>query len=561
MASSLSETCNASKHHYDTCFNHWLKSYLVTIAPPLSHPSDTPAGVREREQRQKVLDEHKDRLDRDCGKLYAEYQTCLKSAIQGVEGLPELLAGARREEPLDGWGGIKVTTLPDSTLASSTLSSASTSATADPRHSVTSQVLSLLNSTLPYLERGSDKVHHSLATAVEYLQESDNVLVHKGIEWLSHPRVQACYASLVDFVLTHLSAFISVFALVVHLSISHVSHRRQLRATQRRIRSNELQRRADMTDYGLGQFARNAWQGISGGGGRDDEQQEKRRKDDHGFVEVQWGREKIRVPLPPPSSPLSTLKSALYTITGVPPDHQKLIYSGAVLKDDLAPLTSFGLADGPIEPSGTNDDDDQDDEGRTKTKSFWDSWSLTGKSAAGGGRGRKVKKLVMLGSADVSARVDDRLATRKDLQDLNNANASAAGGGASVEEKKVESEQEISNKIRQISTEKLRELEPQVAQVESWIAQQRDEQGGGADARAGEHGGGGGGSGTGAPPPRILLYLSEVLLQGLLKLDGIEIPSTYADARKERKEAVKQVQDVLDRVDRAKDEWKKGGLS
>lgn len=36
-----------------------------------------------------------------------------QSAIKTKEGLPEMLEQARREEPLDGWGGIKVATEAD----------------------------------------------------------------------------------------------------------------------------------------------------------------------------------------------------------------------------------------------------------------------------------------------------------------------------------------------------------------------------------------------------------------------------------------------------------------
>ena len=153
----------------------------------------------------------------------------------------------------------------------------------------------------------------------------------------------------------------------------------------------------------------------------------------------------------------------------------------------------------------------------------------------------------MLGSKDVSAVVDDRLSSRKDLQELNKQ---ATNGTVVQEEKKVESQESIQKKIKQISTEKLAELEPQVTQVEGWITQKKSE-----PPVEGEE------KKSAGPPPRILLYLSEILLQGLLKLDSIEIPSGYEDARKERKEAVRQVQDVLDRVDRAKEDWKKSGLS
>lgn len=44
--------------------------------------------------------------------------------------------------------------------------------------------------------------------------------------------------------------------------------------------------------------------------------------------------------------------------------------------------------------------------------------------------------------------------------------------------------------------------------------------------------------------------LSEMLLQGLLALDSIEVPSHFAAARLERKQGVKTVQARLDGVDR-----------
>lgn len=54
-----------------------------------------------------------------------------------------------------------------------------------------------------------------------------------------------------------------------------------------------------------------------------------------------------------------------------------------------------------------------------------------------------------------------------------------------------------------------------------------------------------------------LLILSEGLLQAMLKLDGIDIPSSeWTEARKCRKESIKMVQSYLDRVDNMRDEWK-----
>jgi hypothetical protein len=44
--------------------------------------------------------------------------------------------------------------------------------------------------------------------------------------------------------------------------------------------------------------------------------------------------------------------------------------------------------------------------------------------------------------------------------------------------------------------------------------------------------------------------LGELLLQALLRLDAIHIDSTWAEARRERKGAVRAVQGVLDRLDK-----------
>ncbi|KAL8292155.1 hypothetical protein RQP46_001621 [Phenoliferia psychrophenolica] len=108
MSSSLSPACNASKTSYDTCFNHWFKSYLLLVSPPHSAPSTTSVGAQERDERTRAIAEKKDEYERECGGRYREYQECLKGAIKGKDGLAELLESARKEEPLTGWGAIKV---------------------------------------------------------------------------------------------------------------------------------------------------------------------------------------------------------------------------------------------------------------------------------------------------------------------------------------------------------------------------------------------------------------------------------------------------------------------
>ena len=57
-----------------------------------------------------------------------------------------------------------------------------------------------------------------------------------------------------------------------------------------------------------------------------------------------------------------------------------------------------------------------------------------------------------------------------------------------------------------------------------------------------------------SPPadPREYGFVSEALMKELLSLDAIEVRPDYTQARQARKEAVKQLQGALDRVDGAK---------
>ncbi|KAL5528585.1 hypothetical protein ACEPAF_7721 [Sanghuangporus sanghuang] len=63
-------------------------------------------------------------------------------------------------------------------------------------------------------------------------------------------------------------------------------------------------------------------------------------------LSVRWGREKLRVPLPAPDTNLGTLRAVLAEQTGLPPSSFKLIHAGAVMKDDNAPLSAYGLRSG-----------------------------------------------------------------------------------------------------------------------------------------------------------------------------------------------------------------------
>lgn len=77
-------------------------------------------------------------------------------------------------------------------------------------------------------------------------------------------------------------------------------------------------------------------------------------------INVKWGRERLvspftpltclaltalihslQIPLPPPDTKLSVFRQSLSEHTRLPPNAFKLIYAGAVMKDDNAPRESF----------------------------------------------------------------------------------------------------------------------------------------------------------------------------------------------------------------------------
>jgi hypothetical protein len=60
-------------------------------------------------------------------------------------------------------------------------------------------------------------------------------------------------------------------------------------------------------------------------------------------INVKWGRERLQIPLPPPDTKLSVFRQSLSEHTRLPPNAFKLIYAGAVMKDDNAPREFFFL--------------------------------------------------------------------------------------------------------------------------------------------------------------------------------------------------------------------------
>ncbi|OCF36489.1 hypothetical protein I316_01738 [Kwoniella heveanensis BCC8398] len=215
-------------------------------------------------------------------------------------------------------------------------------------------------------------------------------------------------------------------------------------------------------------------------------------------VQVKWGRERFNIPIPQPSlTPLSTLLATLSSQTSLPVDSLKLIYKGAVLKDPSLTITSYGLKEG--------------------------------------------SQLVLVGKGG-----DVPIAPPP----AGGASAVAGGAGAGVAKKKQKQPDTTSEPVlvEWIANLVQSLLNPLLPSIVTFISQTHPK----ATNRPAH-----------IPPFEVLqkehARLSEMLLKALLELDGVDIPSGWADARKERKEGVKRIQGELNRVDEAWGERKRIG--
>ncbi|KAH8108039.1 hypothetical protein BXZ70DRAFT_913858 [Cristinia sonorae] len=58
---------------------------------------------------------------------------------------------------------------------------------------------------------------------------------------------------------------------------------------------------------------------------------------------VKWGRDRLYFPLPPPDAKLAVIRRELAEYTQLPYSSFKLVHAGAVMKDDNAPISSYGI--------------------------------------------------------------------------------------------------------------------------------------------------------------------------------------------------------------------------
>ncbi|ORY27215.1 hypothetical protein BCR39DRAFT_469644, partial [Naematelia encephala] len=205
------------------------------------------------------------------------------------------------------------------------------------------------------------------------------------------------------------------------------------------------------------------------------------------MVHVKWGRERFNISIPQPSlTPLSTLLATLSNQTGLDLNQLKLIYKGAVLKDQSLTVSSYGITDGST--------------------------------------------LVLIGK-------------NGDIPTSGQKSASTSTSTSTVVPKKnkqpeTTSESVLVEWIHNLVKNLLDPLQPSIATFISQTnpnATNRPKQIPSFQVLQKEH-----------------ARLSEMLLRGLLDLDGVDIPSGWAEARKQRKDGVRRVQGELTRVD---DSW------
>jgi len=218
-------------------------------------------------------------------------------------------------------------------------------------------------------------------------------------------------------------------------------------------------------------------------------------------ITIKWGRDKISIGLPPPDTKLAALRRSLAEYTHLPEHSFKLVHSGAVMKDDNAPISAYNIHEHSIIAliGGSTNDHDQLPLPPPQNRSS----SSTPKSE----------------SSTISQIHHELDTVRRTLIS------------------------DIDTFLHTISHSKsyhpsnLNDRSPSPYPMQS-------------------------NSVTAPVPTRTLekehTRLAELLLQALLRLDAITTEGAWENARRERKSAVREVQGLLDRLDGG---WRESKLS
>ncbi|KAH9814923.1 hypothetical protein DFH28DRAFT_969799 [Melampsora americana] len=240
-------------------------------------------------------------------------------------------------------------------------------------------------------------------------------------------------------------------------------------------------------------------------------------------MEVIWDTEKIYVDLPLASMTLGSLKSYLSSKTGVIPDQMRLYYNGGLMREDSTPLSAYHQGE-------LLNDEESDMNSAQNRSSFW-SGILGGIKRSK----RPLMKIRMIGSAESRGYVIDRpdLENRQVNKETHSSLENLARSTSTSHQPIMNETNSITN-IRALTDETILNIKPKVEELEESIKSNEENQS--------------------LNPNQLNQFttLSEMLLQSLLKLDGFEIDVEWNEARSARKESVKIVQTLLDRLDQAK---------
>ncbi|KAI0073373.1 hypothetical protein K474DRAFT_1700380 [Panus rudis PR-1116 ss-1] len=203
---------------------------------------------------------------------------------------------------------------------------------------------------------------------------------------------------------------------------------------------------------------------------------------------VKWGRERLTFPLPSPDTKLAFIRKQIADYTQLPPNSFKLVHAGAVMKDDNAPISAYG-----IRPSST---------------------------------------IAVVGGGDNS------------IPDQRSSKIPANTKAPRTEESTIAQIRSEMDTVR-------RNLQPDVDTFLNTLQPSQTASGAPPQSRgsASNSRGNGAWPARSENPEKEHARLGEMLLQSLLRLDAINAEGEWEQARSERKGAVKEVQGLLDKLD------------
>jgi hypothetical protein len=223
------------------------------------------------------------------------------------------------------------------------------------------------------------------------------------------------------------------------------------------------------------------------------------------------------------------------------------------MRADL-PLKTYGLVKASLRDTlyGNKKKEEDDDKFMPSLgmRNLLSKWGLGNTPAAG--KKNTELKITMIASKDASAVVRDRgdAADNTGAQGRNGDEEASERGAIPASRQQQQAAHHQSKTATQESLDEPRIVE----KIESLVKNTFDKLQPSIDTvlqpKAGE---------TAKEVHKTYLMVSEILLQTLMKLDGFEIESQWTEARKARKEGIRKVQELLDKVDAAKESRQSNG--